>query len=147
MIRLHHLAMSVADLERAIAWYGEALDLRPTVQASLPGFRLAMLEAPNGMRIEVFEAEGATRTTDSSTPTTVMRHHGYTHLALDVDEIVPRARPARVDRRLERVGSSPLAGARQGDGVRAGPGRQPDRADRPAHAEIEAAHPGGHGPH
>lgn len=147
VIRLHHLALSVADLERAIDWYGEALDLRPTVRATLPGFRLAMLEAPNGMRIEVFEAEGASRTTDSSTPTTVMKHHGYTHLALDVDELVP------VHDRLVSIGASSVWDPR--------PSPEPGKAMAfvqdlegnlieligPLTPAIEAAHPGGHGPH
>lgn len=146
MIRLHHIALSVADLERAIEWYGDALGLRPTVRAALPGFRLAMLEAPDGMRIEVFEADGATRTTDSSTPTTVMRHHGYTHLALDVDELAP------VHDRLVSIGAASVWDPR--------PSPEPGRAMAfvrdpegnlieligPLTAEIAAAHPGGHGP-
>jgi catechol 2,3-dioxygenase-like lactoylglutathione lyase family enzyme len=88
VIALHHVALSVADLDRAIEWYGRALDTEPTVRATLPGFRLAMLEAPSGFRIEVFEAEQSTRTTDSSTPTSVMRHQGFTHLALEVGDVV-----------------------------------------------------------
>lgn len=100
MFRMHHIALSVADLDRAARWYGEAFDLRPTVSATRPGFRLTMLEAPNGMRIEMFEADGAARTTDSSSPATVMRHHGYTHLALDVDEL------AAVHDRLVSIGAT-----------------------------------------
>jgi lactoylglutathione lyase len=147
VIQLHHVALSVADLERAVDWYGEALDLRPTVRATLPGFRLAMLEAPNGMRIEVFEAEGANRTTDSSTPTTVMMHHGFTHLALDVDEL------AAVHARLVGIGAGSVWDPR--------PSPEPGKAMAfvqdpegnlieligPLTPEIEAAHPGGHGPH
>ena len=147
VIQLHHIALSVADLERAIDWYGEALDLAPTVRATLPGFRLAMLEAPNGMRIEIFEAEGATRTTDSSTPTTVMRHHGFTHLALDVDEI------ASVHDRLVGIGATSVWDPR--------PSPEPGKAMAFVHDPegnlieligpltdaIVGAHPGGHGPH
>jgi catechol 2,3-dioxygenase-like lactoylglutathione lyase family enzyme len=147
VIELHHVALSVADLERAIDWYGQALDLRPTVRATLPGFRLAMLEAPSGMRIEVFEAEGATRTTDSSTPTTVMRHHGFTHLALDVDDLVG------VHDRLVELGANSVWDPR--------PSPEPGKDMAfvqdpegnlieligPATPEVAARHPGGHGAH
>jgi catechol 2,3-dioxygenase-like lactoylglutathione lyase family enzyme len=147
VIQLHHIALSVADLGRAIDWYGEALALRPTVRATLPGFRLAMLEAPNGMRIEVFEAENASRTTDSSTPTTVMKHHGFTHLALDVDEL------AVEHDRLVAIGATSIWDPR--------PSPEPGRAMAfvqdpegnlieligPLTDEIVAAHPDGHGPH
>jgi lactoylglutathione lyase len=87
-MKLHHVALSVADLEAAISWYGVAFGLTPTVRATLPGFRLAMLEAENGLRVEVFEAERSSRSIDSSTPTSVMLHHGFTHLALQVDDLV-----------------------------------------------------------
>jgi catechol 2,3-dioxygenase-like lactoylglutathione lyase family enzyme len=147
VIQLHHIAPSVADLERAIDWYGKALDLQPTVRATLPGFRLAMLESPNGMRVEVFEAEGATRTTDSSTPTSVMRHHGFTHLALDVDEV------AVEHDRLVGIGATSVWDPR--------PSPEPGTAMAfvqdpegnlieligPLTDAIVAAHPGGHGPH
>jgi len=147
VIQLHHIALSVADLERAIDWYGDALELRPTVRATLPGFRLAMLETPNGMRIEVFEAENATRTTDSSTPTTVMKHHGFTHLALDVDELAP------VHDRLVGIGATSVWDPR--------PSPEPGKAMAfvqdpegnlieligPLTDAIIAAHPVGHGSH
>lgn len=147
VIQLHHVALSVADLDRAIDWYGAALDLHPTVRAALPGFRLAMLEAPSGMRIEVFEADGASRTTDSSTPGTVMRHHGYTHLALDVDDL------AGVHDRLVAIGASSVWDPR--------PSPEPGKAMAfvqdpegnlieligPLTDLIADAHPDGHGGH
>lgn len=147
MIALHHVALSVADLERAIDWYGQALDLRPTVRATLPGFRLAMLESPNGMRIEVFEADGASRTTDSSTPTTVMRHHGFTHLALDVDDLVG------VHDRLVELGArsvwDPRPSPEPGKDMAfvADPEGNLIELIGPATADVAARHPGGHGAH
>jgi catechol 2,3-dioxygenase-like lactoylglutathione lyase family enzyme len=147
VIRLHHVALSVADLDRAVAWYGEALDLRPTVRATLPGFRLAMLEAPNGLRVEVFEADGAQRSTDSSTPTTVMKHHGYTHLALDVDELVP------THDRLVSIGATSVWDPRPSPEPGAAMAFVQDPEGNlieligPLTADIEAAHPGSHGPH
>jgi catechol 2,3-dioxygenase-like lactoylglutathione lyase family enzyme len=88
MLKFHHVALSVVDLDEAIAWYGKAFGVKATLRAEPPGFRLAMLESEDGTRLEVFERPDASRTVDSSTPITIMRHHGLTHLAFTVDDLV-----------------------------------------------------------
>jgi catechol 2,3-dioxygenase-like lactoylglutathione lyase family enzyme len=88
MIQFHHVALSVDDLQRSIDWYGAAFGTETTMEATLPGFRLAMLEGPGNVRLEVFEVDEATRTVDSSTPTSIMRYRGFTHMAVTTDQLV-----------------------------------------------------------
>jgi lactoylglutathione lyase len=88
MMQFHHVALSVTDLERSISWYGQAFGTEVTMQADLPGFRLAMLEGPGAVRLEVFETGEAERSVDSSSPTTIMKHHGFTHMAMTTDQLV-----------------------------------------------------------
>jgi lactoylglutathione lyase len=147
VIEMHHTALSVADLDDATAWYSAAFDVDVEVAAELPGFRLAMLRAPAGWRLELFEAVGASRTVDSSTPLTVMRHHGLTHLAMVVDDV-----EAQHDR-LVAIGAESVWDPR--------PSPEPGKAMAfirdpegnlieligPLSDSIVAAHPGGHAPH
>lgn len=80
MTTITHVGIAVADLDRAVAWYGDVLGLDPlgpprsvtaaeghagTVAADVLGersFRQAHLTAANGVAIELFEfEEGETR--------------------------------------------------------------------------------------
>ncbi|HZV09010.1 MAG TPA: VOC family protein, partial [Novosphingobium sp.] len=58
--RFHHGAISVPDLDRAIAWYGETLGYTLEKRFSVPPAhsRAAMLRKDD-MRVEVFEIAGA----------------------------------------------------------------------------------------
>ena len=86
-MKLHHIALSVIDLKAMTDGYHKALGLVPGFAFELPGFQVVMAESPNGFRIEFFQAENAQRTVDSSTPLTVMRFHGFTHLAMNVESV------------------------------------------------------------
>jgi catechol 2,3-dioxygenase-like lactoylglutathione lyase family enzyme len=144
MITFDHVALSVSNLDAAIEWYRAAFGMEPTMKASIPGFDLAMIDGPGGMRLELFEKPGSTRTVDSSTPTTVMDHRGYTHLAVTTDELV-----ADHDR-LVAIGGSSVWDPR--------PAPEPGRAMAfihdpdgnlielmgPLTPEIEANYPDGH---
>lgn len=74
-------------MERAVEWYCAAFGFDVEMAFELPGFRATMLVTTDGMKIELFEADDSTRTTDSSDPRTVMRSQGFTHLALGVDDL------------------------------------------------------------
>lgn len=58
--RFHHGAISVPDLDHAIAWYGETLGYTLEKRFSVPpaGSRAAMLRK-DALRMEVFEIAGA----------------------------------------------------------------------------------------
>ena len=55
-VRPHHVGLTVQDLERARAWYAEALGFELQLAFKLPGgARGAMLRSPDGARMELFE--------------------------------------------------------------------------------------------
>lgn len=84
---IHHVALSVADLDRSSEFYRTALGMEVQLAFELPGFKAAMLATPDGMRVELFQAEGSTRSIDSSGPLEVMKTQGYTHFALEVERV------------------------------------------------------------
>src|SRR5438105_1450959 len=92
---LDHVGLSVADIERAQAFYARAFDLTPEFEFDLPGaVRGAMLIAPDGHRLELFEAAGSTAGITAATQLEALRTRGYGHFALsapDIDAIHARA--------------------------------------------------------
>ena len=50
--RIHHVGLPVADLDRSVAWYREALGLTHESTAGVPG-GVAFMVAPTGERLEL----------------------------------------------------------------------------------------------
>jgi glyoxylase I family protein len=45
----HHVSLSVTDLNRSVAWYGEVLGLEVAAEIQSSGFRRVRLRSPNGV--------------------------------------------------------------------------------------------------
>ncbi len=97
IIGIHHLAISVPDLERAVAFYQDALGFEVVQQSGWDrdfpaadraigleqtSARLAMLKAPNAF-VEVWEYRNPPPNDRVSRPC----DYGYPHLALQVEGI------------------------------------------------------------
>jgi len=86
----HHISLSVADLDAALPWYQKALGLDEVVeryQLPEPPVRTAVLQAPNGLRVELIERAGSIRPASVDDALDATRTQGYRHWALQVDDL------------------------------------------------------------
>jgi lactoylglutathione lyase len=86
--RVHHVGLSVADLDAMIAWYGQALGFVVEVAFELPGGRSAgaMLRRPDGTGLELLcHADSAGEAPPD--PPAAMLRRGYGHWALAVQDV------------------------------------------------------------
>jgi catechol 2,3-dioxygenase-like lactoylglutathione lyase family enzyme len=87
VIALDHAGLTVEDLDRAAAFYGEAFGFASEFPFALgvDGIRGVMLRHPDGARLELFarpsSAGGDQR---GRTPIETIAFHGYGHFALTV---------------------------------------------------------------
>jgi lactoylglutathione lyase len=88
VVRPHHVGLTVTDLERARAWYADALGFELQLAFELPGdARGAMLRSPDGARMELFEVAEPRAGRGWQEPHTAMRTSGYGHVAFEVDDL------------------------------------------------------------
>lgn len=102
-IRHHHGAVSVADLEATVAWYGRmfgfAVESRVTL-AHVPA-RVAVLRR-GALRIELFEVEGSRPASpERSVPDDDLRTRGNKHFAFAVRSV--RAAAEELGRRGAQI--------------------------------------------
>ncbi|GAB2450913.1 catechol 2,3-dioxygenase-like lactoylglutathione lyase family enzyme [Conyzicola lurida] len=87
VLRLHHVAIVVQDLEASTAWYSEHFGFVHQYDYSLPGSRATML-VHGEARIELIQAEGSTPITPQRQDVgTTLRSGGVNHLALGTDDL------------------------------------------------------------
>ncbi|MFJ1767576.1 VOC family protein [Amycolatopsis sp. NPDC088138] len=89
-VRFHHVSLSVADLDAQRRWYAGALGFTEVVEEfEVPeaGVRTAVLQTPDGTRVELIERAGSARTQTFTDPMDVLRAQGYGHWALEVGDL------------------------------------------------------------
>lgn len=88
VVRPHHVGLTVTDLERARAWYADALGFELQLAFELPGnARGAMLRSADGARMELFEVAEPSTGRGWQEPHTAIHTAGYGHVAFEVDDI------------------------------------------------------------
>lgn len=98
----HHGAISVPDLEEAIAWYGAILGYQVEKRFDVPPAkaRAAMLRR-DALRVEVFEVrDGNPLPEERRVPVQDLRTHGNKHVAFrvpDMDEAIRQFEAKGVD--------------------------------------------------
>jgi catechol 2,3-dioxygenase-like lactoylglutathione lyase family enzyme len=85
--RLDHVGLSVGDLDRATAWYHEALGFDVDFAFRIPVLRGAVLVHPSGLRIELLERGGSGGGIGGSDPDTALLTRGWAHIALEVEDL------------------------------------------------------------
>jgi lactoylglutathione lyase len=87
-VQPHHTGLTVGDLDAVARWYAAAFGFDVAVAFDLPGgVRGAMLQAPGGARIEVFEVEGSAEGLAWADPVAALRRRGFGHVALEVSDL------------------------------------------------------------
>lgn len=88
-LRPHHVGISVADIDRAIAFWSEVFGFELDFRAELKGIKttVAFLKR-DGFRIELFQKEGAVPAhADRLKPNTDLLTHGTKHIAFSVEDV------------------------------------------------------------
>jgi glyoxylase I family protein len=89
-VLLDHTGLSVADLDSAARFYGDAFGFEHEFAFELPyGIRGLMLRHPSGARVELFERPGSDPGLTPATPLDAMATRGYGHFALTATDIEP----------------------------------------------------------
>jgi catechol 2,3-dioxygenase-like lactoylglutathione lyase family enzyme len=86
---LHHVGLSVNDLEKLKKWYSDnfALAEEQKFEMEEPKIRTVMLLAKNGFRVELIELKGSRREREFSDPLDACSDQGYGHLAIEVNNL------------------------------------------------------------
>ena len=99
---LHHVGVTVSDLDASIAWYRETLGFELLSTYGWPGVRAAFI-GRDDIRIELFQTEEAAPLSDDRRrPDTDLRIGGIGHLALGVADLDAAVADLR-DRQVEIV--------------------------------------------
>ncbi|MBB5081460.1 VOC family protein [Nonomuraea endophytica] len=87
---VHHTSLSVADLDAQLAWYQHALGLHEIVeeyQLDEPAVRTVVLQSRSGVRLELIERAGATRSRAHTDPLDAASTLGFGHWAVSVRDL------------------------------------------------------------
>jgi catechol 2,3-dioxygenase-like lactoylglutathione lyase family enzyme len=85
----NHTGLSVKDLDAEKAWYGKTFNMTEIQHFELPNprIRTVLLQAPNGLRVELIEREGASRGREYKDALDASLDLGYGHWAIVVDNL------------------------------------------------------------
>jgi lactoylglutathione lyase len=88
-MRLHHAGVSVPDLERSLAWYCEALGLRPGFRFEVPpiGLRGAFALGEGGTGVELLQKDGSGPGPHHKDPPSANAVHGFNHVCFRVADL------------------------------------------------------------
>jgi lactoylglutathione lyase len=88
-MRMHHAGISVPDLDRALAWYCEALGLRPGYRFEVPpaGLRGAFALGEGSTGVELLEMAGAGPGEPKTDPPSANAIYGFNHVAFHVTDL------------------------------------------------------------
>ena len=88
-MRLHHAGISVPDLDRALAWYCEALGLRPGFRFEVPGLGLrgAFALGDGEAGVELLEKTGSVPGVPRTDPPSANAVHGFNHVCFRVADL------------------------------------------------------------
>jgi glyoxylase I family protein len=94
-VAAHHVALTVTDLDRGLAWYAAALGFETVLAFELTGgVRGAMLRTPGGAGIELFEVPNAEPGLADADPPRAMRVRGFGHVGFEVTDLDEAVRAA-----------------------------------------------------
>jgi lactoylglutathione lyase len=88
-MRLHHAGVSVPDLERSLAWYCEALGLRPgfRFEVAAIGLRGAFALGEGGTGVELLQKDGSVPGVPRTDPPSANAVHGFNHVCFHVIDL------------------------------------------------------------
>jgi catechol 2,3-dioxygenase-like lactoylglutathione lyase family enzyme len=88
-LRLHHAGISIPDLDRALAWYCDALGLRPGFRFEVPplGLRGAFALGEGDTGVELIEMAGAVPGVPKTSPPVANAVHGFNHVCFHVTDL------------------------------------------------------------
>ena len=89
-VRFHHVSLFVADLTGQQRWYRQALGFTEVIEQfelPEPPERTTLLQADNGVRVELIERAGSARNAVFGDPLDTARGQGDGHWALEVDDL------------------------------------------------------------
>ena len=88
VVRLHHCAISVPNLEETIRWYEEKFGFSLIRRSVIPGLNVKVAHMQGvGFILEIFEAEGAAPLPDDRRyPNRDLLTHGHKHFSLGVKD-------------------------------------------------------------
>lgn len=87
--RVHHMGLSVPDLEASIKWYGEFFGFTVEKRMEIPPIhaKIAFLKRDD-FRLELFEVEGAAALPEErKDPDKDIMTHGWKHLSIEVADV------------------------------------------------------------
>ena len=88
-MKLHHVGLSVGDLDASRKWYEDNFDLieEQYFEMKKPEVRAVILAGKNGLRIELIDLDNSKREREYIDPLDASSVHGYGHLAIEVDDV------------------------------------------------------------
>ena len=87
--RADHVGLTVRDLDKAVAWYTDALGLRVDEEAIvvMANLRFAMLIGPDGFRLELLARTGSAPGLRAANPLEAALTEGYGHVAFEATDL------------------------------------------------------------
>ena len=87
--RFDHVGLNVRDLDAAVQWYADALDLVVDEEGGVEsaGFRFVMMKSADGFRLELLSRTGSSAGLRADHPLHAALAEGYGHVALEAADL------------------------------------------------------------